>query len=276
MVLRTKWLPCASFSLWSEFNPAVGQEYWHCDMKRGFKRVLKNEPMIVALLTKDTTPQRIGLLAQQGVYEFHQNVLLLDSSDGVEQVAAILKLNQETTVIRDKVTQILVSYHNHPILLEKTIVKLSRGDEGIPNPIQLRRSNFLFNLFAAIDCIFLEPDGTLHILDLKTGKAEFDSRQGYVYLLAARALYPSQKAVASFYNLESCEWSDPITATEIQLNTIQSQLVRVAQKHESEKKHYRQNSATFAELFPPNPDTIRCQHCQFHSACEFSSREIPT
>jgi len=41
----------------------------------------------------------------------------------------------------------------------------------------------------------LEPDGTLHILDFKTGKSEFDRRQAYVYLLAAKYLYPNRSAV---------------------------------------------------------------------------------
>lgn len=270
----TKWLPFASFSLMAEFEPAVGQEYWHCDMKRGFKRARKKEPLIAALLAQDTTPQRIGLLAQQGVYEFHQHEQWLDRVDGVERIATDLQLEQELPTVRDRVLQILKSYHGKPVLRGKNILKLNRGDEGIPKPIELHRSKFLFKLFAAIDCIFLEPNGTLHILDLKTGKADFDPRQGYIYLLAARNLYPNQKAIASFYNLESCEWSAPIAATEIQLNAIQAQLARVAQKHELEKQRYRQNSAVFTELFPPNPDIMRCQHCQFHPVCASSNYEV--
>jgi len=274
MVIQTKWMPFASFSLLAEFEPAVGQEYWHCDMKRGFKRIRKKEPLVTALLAQDTTPQRIGLLAQQGVYEFHQHEQWLDRVNGVELIATLLQLNQELPAVRDKVLQILKSYHDKPVLRGKNSLKLNRGDEGIPSPIELYRNKFIFKLFAAIDCIFLEANGTLHILDLKTGKADFDPRQGYIYLLAARNLYPKQKAIASFYNMESCEWSDSITATEIQLDAIQSQLARFAQKHELEKQRYRQNSAVFAELFPPNSDPMRCQHCQFHPICAFSTCEV--
>jgi hypothetical protein len=274
MVTRSGWKPFASFSLLSEFSSAIGQEYWHCDMKRGFQRVRKKEPAIAAILNQDTTSQRIGLLSQQGVYEFHRNTQLLDSLDGVEQVAAILQLEQELPVVRDRVLRVLASYQRQPILHGKNIHTLNRGNEGIPSPLEMRAGGVLFNLYAAIDCIFLESDGTLHILDLKTGKADFDLRQGYIYLLVARYRYPNRNAVASFYNLESCKWSEAISATSSQLDAIQANLARIAQKHEFEKKQYRENSAKFAQIFPANPDQKRCQHCQFHSVCTFSPKEV--
>jgi hypothetical protein len=267
-------MPFASFSLMSEFIPAVGQEYWHCDMKRGFQRVRKKEPAIAAILNRDTTVQRIGLLAQQGVYEFYQDDRLLDRVDGVDQVAHTLKLKSESLVVRERVLQVLDNYYDYPVLRGKKILKLSRGDEGIPSPLEVQADNLLFKLFAAIDCLFFEEDGTLHILDFKTGKSDFDLRQGYVYLLMARYLYPNQKSVASFYNLESCKWSEPITASPLQLNAIQSTLARIAQKHNAQTQKYRKNSTEFEQIFPPNPDQRRCQHCQFHSVCNFSAWEV--
>lgn len=274
MVGRSRWLPFSSFSLLSEFVPAVGQEYWHCDMKRGFQRVRKKESAIAAILNQDTTVQRIGLLAQQGVYEFHQDAGLFDDVDGVEQVARTLKLENESLVVRERVLKVLDNYHDYPILRGKKILKLSRGDEGIPTPLEVKAGNFYFKLFAAIDCLFLEQDSTLHILDFKTGKSDFDLRQGYVYLLIASYLYPNQRAVASFYNLESCKWSEPIAASPLQLNAIQSNLARIAQKHEYQTQQYRKNSAEFEQIFPPNPDQRRCKHCQFHSICNFSAQEV--
>ena len=274
MVTKLRWMPFASFSLLSEFTPAVGQEYWHCDMKRGFQRVRKKEPAIATLLGQDTTVQRIGLLAQQSVYEFHQNIQLLEQVDGAAQIAAILQLEREMPVVQARVLQILNHYRQQPILREKTILKLSRGDEGIPDSLEIHERSGLFNLYAAIDCIFTEPDHTLHILDLKTGHSDFDLRQGYVYLLVARYLYPGQKALASFYNLESCQWSEPLAATDVQLNAIQANLARIAQTHDIEKQQYRRNPADFAQIFPPNPDERRCQHCRFHTVCDFSAWEV--
>ncbi len=56
-----------------------------------------------------------------------------------------------------------------------------------------------------------EADGRIHIIDFKTGQADFDRRQAYVYLLAAKMLYPDREAIASFYNLETGVSSEVIT-----------------------------------------------------------------
>lgn len=255
------------------FSPPVGQEIWHCDQKRGFKKAKGKDPNVKALLEQDTSWQRIGLLGQQGVYEFHHEPDLLSYHNGVEQVATILQLHEETEDVSTKVIEILKNYHNNPILLGKDIIKLSRGDEGYPKEIVIQQDNYLFNLYAAIDCIFREPDGTLHILDLKTGKADFDRRQGLVYLLAARYLYPKEPAVASFYNLESGKWSDIITANPNQLKAIQAELARIAKQHQQELRRYRKNPAEFNQIYPPNPG-INCRYCQLNSTCKFSILEV--
>ncbi|GAP96594.1 PD-(D/E)XK nuclease family protein [Leptolyngbya sp. NIES-2104] len=267
------WLPFASYNLWSLFAPAVGQERWHCDMKRGYAKVRKRESDIAAILAEDTVPQAIGLFAQQGVYEFHADPQRLKDRDGVAQVSQILKLDQESDEVRDRLSRILTLYYENPVLLKKRIFSLSRGDEGFPEPIKLYLGNTAFNLFAAIDCILLEPDGTLHILDLKTGHSDFDERQAFVYLLAASYLFPRQRAIASFYNLELCKWSEPVTATASQLNAIRIELARLAQRHEMEKKQYRRNPAEFDRIFPPNPG-FQCQHCPFNRVCQFAAQEI--
>ncbi|HBL12641.1 MAG TPA: hypothetical protein DD379_14810 [Cyanobacteria bacterium UBA11162] len=265
------WRDFASYNLWLQFSPAVGQEHCHCDMKRGFTKARQKEPQIKALLEQDTTPQRIGLLAQRGVYEFHQ--MMLSRRDAVEIVADILQLSQESVEVRQRVIPILNNYWKNPILLGKNLIKLSRGDEGFPDPILIRQGNYLFNLYAAIDCIYTEPDGTLHILDFKTGKSDFDLRQAYVYLLAATYLYPKQKAVASFYNLETGKQSDPISATADTLKAFQIELALIAQRHQKELRRYRENPADFNIIFPPHPG-FNCGYCTFNSVCQFSVSEV--
>lgn len=270
-----KWLPFASYNLWLQFSPAVDKERWHCDMKRGFSRARKREPQVEELLNKDNTPQRIGILAQRGVYEFHQDPLILYQKEAVEQVADTLQLDQEPVVVQERVISILEKYKANPILLGKNIIKFSRGDEGFPEPILIVHDNYKINLFAAIDCIFTEEDGTLHVLDFKTGKSDFDRRQGYVYLLAASYLYPQQKAVASFYNLETSNWSEYLSATDAQLNAIERKLVSIAQQHQQQLERYRYNSADFNKIFPPNPGSA-CKHCPLNSICEFSVHKVST
>ncbi|NEO97427.1 MAG: PD-(D/E)XK nuclease family protein [Symploca sp. SIO2E9] len=269
------WLPFASYNLWLQFSPAVGKERWHCDMKRGFARARKREPQVKELLDKDNIPQRIGILAQQGVYEFHQDPLILYQKEAVEQVAEILQLSKEPVVVQQRVISILENYQANPILLGKNIIKLSRGDEGFPKPISIVKDSYEINLFAAIDCIFTEEDGRVHILDFKTGKSDFDRRQGYVYLLAASYLHPKQQAVASFYNLETGKCSECLSATSAQLNAIERKLVSIAQQHQQQLTRYRQNSADFKKIFPPNPG-IACQYCSLNSICEFSVHKVST
>jgi CRISPR/Cas system-associated exonuclease Cas4 (RecB family) len=270
-MLKSRWIPFISFSLLSAFTPAIGQEYWHCDMKRGFQRARKKEPAIAEIVSRDTTTQKIGLLAQRGVFEFHQNPQLLQNTDGIEAVALTLGLEKEDQVVRERVWQILTSYYKQPILQGKKIRQLYRGDEKFADPIEIKEGNFFFKLFAAVDCSFYEPDGTLHILDFKTGQSDFDVRQGYIYLLLAQYLYPKEKVVASFYNLESCKSSETISASSSQLNAIQLNLAKIAKKHDIQMKQYRDRSIKFDDLFPPNPSEARCQHCQFHTVCQFSA-----
>ncbi len=271
--MKKSYLPFSSYNLWSLFAAPVGQEHWHCDMKRGFAKVHKNNnPEVKAILEEDTMPQRVGLLAQKGVYEFHQNTHFFNSSDGVEQIASILQLNQEKDEVKTRLLNILNNYHQNPILIDKNIFSLSRGDEGFPKPIKVDSGSITFNLFAAIDCILLEDSNTLHIIDFKTGQSDFDLRQAFVYLLAASYLYPQYKAIASFYNLELCKWSEPITATTNQLNAVRIELMRLAQRHEKEKQKYWKNKTEFDRIFPANPG-FRCQNCQFNSVCKFSENE---
>ena len=267
------WLPTASFHLWSLFDPAIGQESLHCDMKRGFSKARSKEPEVAALINKNNTYQQIGHLAQRGVYEFHQNNLILDRENGLEKVAEALQLSQETEEIQQRIIEVLKRYQEFPILLDKEILLLIRGDEGFPEPILIKNGDYWFKLYAAIDCIFREPDGTLHILDFKTGKSDFDLRQGYVYLLAASYLYPNQPAIASFYNLENGKRSTEITATSAQLKAIQIEFVQIAQKHQESLKNYRKNPELFAQIFPPNPG-YACRNCSFNSICESSNIEV--
>ncbi len=267
--MQTAWRPFFSYNLWNLFEPAIGQEQSHCPMKRGFLKARAKEPKIASLIQQETVYQEIGLLAQQGIYEFHQNLDLLSCEDGVPQVSRVLGLERRGDQVRDRVTQILLNYHAFPILLGKEILKLIRGDEGFPEPILIRSGNQECKLFAAIDCIFVEPDGTLHIIDFKTGKSEFDRRQAYVYLLAAKYLYPNRSAVASFYNLELQTWSNRIAATHVQLQVLCMDLFRLAQQHQEDLQRYKRKSASFEEVFPPHPG-YQCRNCQFQSVCDFA------
>ena len=181
-----------------------------------------------------------------------------------------IKLDDESPEVIKRVEAVIKSYYQKPILRDKEIILLARGDEGFPTPILINESNYIFNLFAAIDCIFELEDGTLHILDFKTGKSDFDNRQGNIYLLASQYLFPNRSVVASFYNLETQQWSDPITKNQNQLQRLQQRLKSLSQKHQKELKNYRYYKEPFDRVFPPNPG-LACKYCQFSSICEYSN-----
>jgi CRISPR/Cas system-associated exonuclease Cas4 (RecB family) len=269
--------PFISYHLWSLVAPAAGQHRLHCQMRRGFIKARQHEPQVKALLKKATASQRIGLLAQKGVYEFHHNQHLLEQEDGVEKVAQLLKLNHTTPEVQQRVLQILKNYHSSPLLSNKQIIQLTSGDEGFPKPIAVEKKDYRFRLYATMDCVFIEGDikqpaslRTLHILDFKTGKSPFDRRQALVYLVAARYLYPEYRAIASFYNLEISKKSELIIISEGELDEIEQEMANIAKKHQQDINKYQQKSQFFSIIFPPNPG-YHCRFCPFNSICQFST-----
>jgi PD-(D/E)XK nuclease superfamily len=271
MLSPTRYRPYFSYKLWADSESAYGLESFHCEMKRGFG-LRKQEPIVKALIDTDSTAQAIGHLAQRGVCEFHTDPRLLDRSDGVKLVADLLQLEQLDPEIAERVAQILERYHTQPILKGKQILILERGDEKSREQLVLRLQRKKFNFYAPMDCVYIEPDGTIHILDFKTGKSKFDERQAYTYLFAARHLYPGQPVVASFYNLESQQRSRIIKASPVQLHRMEIIFARIAQQLADDSNHYRNNPAAFNLIFRPNPG-IQCQHCPFPSICDYAEHD---
>lgn len=264
------WRYNVSYSSWSQISPPIGKEHWHCDRKRGYSRARKKEPSIKGLVNIDNTAQNIGHLAQRGVYEFHQDIQLLSQPDGVKKVGEILELSQESTEVRERVESILSNYYQKPILLDKNIIELSRGNESYPEPIPIKYRNLTFALYAAFDCVLLEPDNTIHILDFKTGKSDFDLRQAYVYLLAAKHRYRNHKAIASFYNLETQIASEPRPASSPAIESMCIELSEAAKKLQQDTQRYKQNPHLFDRIFPANPSSS-CKYCAFNSVCEYAA-----
>jgi CRISPR/Cas system-associated exonuclease Cas4 (RecB family) len=73
--------------------------------------------------------------------------------------------------------------------------------------------------------------------------------------------------------LESGKWSQPISATPVQLNAIQIEFVQIAQQHQKDLQRHRQNPQHFPKIFPPNPG-LPCRYCQFNSICQFAVSEV--
>jgi PD-(D/E)XK nuclease superfamily len=268
----------ASYNLWSQFEPALGWEDTHCQMQRGWRwtQTTRSEEAQIAPFT-ETIWQKVGKLAQQGVYEFHRDPLLLKHPRGCERVADRLYLYYEIATVRDRVMQILQQYQANPWLLDREIILLNRGDELIPPAIEVGIAEAKFYLYAAFDCIVQsdERDNVtsnrqqIQIIDFKTGLADPDFRQADVYLLAGSYLYPDFDVVACFYNLETMTSSELITATLERLDEIACKLAKIAKLHQQQLQAYQLDPASFDRLFPPHPGA-HCRSCNFNYHCTYA------
>jgi hypothetical protein len=111
----------ASYHLWSQFEPALGWEDSHCQMQRGWRWARKsalNQPKTTPVI--ETIWQKVGKLAQQGVYEFHQDPLLLKHPRGIDRVADRLYLYYEIAPVRQRVMRILQQYQATPLLVGRS------------------------------------------------------------------------------------------------------------------------------------------------------------
>ncbi len=260
----------ASYQLWSQFEPALGWEDSHCHMQRGWRWTQTSSPPELQKSPAIATIwQKVGKLAQQGVYEFHRDPLLLRHPRGVDRVADRLYLCYEIEPVRLRVMRILQQYRADPWLMGRDILVLNRGDEPIPAPIEIEIDTDRFQLFAAFDCVVQETENRLHIIDFKTGQADFDRRQAYVYLLAISYLYPDCQAVASFYNLETNISSELIFATNNQLALVARKLAEIARSHQQQLREYRTDPDCFDRIFPAHPGD-RCRSCPFSYRCTYS------
>ncbi len=258
-----------SYSLWSQFQPQLGKEEYHCHHKRGFIRAKAGEPKVKELKAKDTTPQKIGKLAQKAVYYFYHHPEFL-SREGINYIAKeVLNLQQESEEVQSRLQKILEQYLHYPFLQDKLVLSLTSGEENHSSNVILKDDYRQGKLFFAYDCILKREDEGIHIIDFKTGKSQFkpDIRQALVYLLAGKILYPNETVTASFYHLELAQESESYSATDEELNLVAKNLLDIAQTNQKQIKRYHQFPDSFNQMFPASPGKV-CNHCPFTSICE--------
>jgi PD-(D/E)XK nuclease superfamily len=233
----------------------------------------KQDAEVQKCRASDLPAQRVGILAQRGVYEFWKAPQYLEDSTGVDWAIQKLQLHNELPEVCQQVTTILQSYHEKPFLKNKNVITCESGIDYDPHTFKIEHGNTQFALSAQIDCSYSEPDGTFHIVDFKTGKSSidsFDSRQLYIYLLAANSLHPDRPAVASFYHIETGEQSKLFSATPEILEAYRIELFNIMCRLEKEKQLLIDFPDVFLEVYPPNPDPNICRYCNYQSVCEFA------
>ena len=135
-----------SYSLWRSFTPLTGMEDFHCNTKRGFEKARKDDPSVKPFLFIDNQAQAIGKLAQQFIFEFHQDSSRVSDPNFKEEIIQSLQLKEKDLEIQKRVLGIIESYFNKPILLGKKIIEIYKGDEKYPEPIVVEQGNYHFNL----------------------------------------------------------------------------------------------------------------------------------
>jgi CRISPR/Cas system-associated exonuclease Cas4 (RecB family) len=276
--MRTKKYDHVSYKLLSLVSPAPGKAQWHCHLKRGFYVAKKQDAKVKECTNTDLPAQRIGLLAQQGVYEFWKNPQYLDTLTGIDLVIDKLKIDKELPEVSEQVSKILHFYHERPFLKDKNVSTCESGIGYDPHSFKIEQGNSNIQLKAQMDCSYWEPDGTFHIVDFKTGNSpidSFDPRQLYIYLLAANSLHPDRSAVASFYHLGTGEQSKLFSASPEILEAYRIELFKLMYRLKEEKRLYDETPESFLDIYPPNPDPNICKNCNYHPICEFVSMSEP-
>jgi hypothetical protein len=253
--------------LWREFSPQQGFEEFHCHKRRGYARVIsKEDQQIDYLKQQDTIPQRIGKLAQKGVYFLHRKPEHLSLS-GIDIIAIeFLKLNQEEKEVQEQVIQALKNYVEFPFLNNKKVIEITSGEEKYKQ-IPLSLNEFRYTVYFQFDCVIQEDDQTIHIVDFKTGQSDYDLRQAFVYILIGQYIYKGKQVIASFYNLLSKKQSDIYSLTQDELLYVKMKLAKIARDHDQQVKQYKSDHKLFERLYPASPGK-GCPQCPFISVCE--------
>lgn len=111
-----------------------------------------------------------------------------------------------------------------------------------------------------IDRVDILPDGALHVLDYKTGRAlepgrEAEDPQLTMYQLAAEHLFPESKVGrVSFLHVPSLAWATAPPRLPGQRDALRSAILSTA-------------AAITAQQFPCKPSEPSCQWCDFKSSC---------
>ncbi|PIT94676.1 hypothetical protein COT98_02515 [Candidatus Falkowbacteria bacterium CG10_big_fil_rev_8_21_14_0_10_39_9] len=151
---------------------------------------------------------------------------------------------------------------NGRVILQRFVHNLAT--DSLPQILFLEK-DFVFkiggeSIKGAIDRVDKLADGTLEILDYKTGnpkeKLEWkDKRQLILYQLFLEDFLPVKVSTLSYYYLENGEKVSFVPKPK-EIEKLQSEIIA-------------EIKAIKSLNFTPDPDSIKCQFCDFKGICEF-------
>jgi len=116
-----------------------------------------------------------------------------------------------------------------------------------------------------IDRVDPLPDGTVELIDYKTGKPKTaeemktaDKEQLFIYQMAAEETLREKVSRLSFYYLEN-NTKVTFLGTEPELQKIKKKIVEEIRE-------------IAVSDFPASPSAYSCPHCDFKDICEFAER----
>lgn len=132
-----------------------------------------------------------------------------------------------------------------------------------PRPIYLEKSFHLkiddCTIKGVIDRVDKKPDGTLEIIDYKTGVSKdersVDKDQLYIYQLATEEVFGGKPSALTYYYVED--------GKKISFLGTSEQLEKLKIKIRAQIEEMRVSN------FPATPAKEKCRHCDFKNICEF-------
>ncbi len=260
------------FTLPEKFSFTQLKAFENCPLQYKFAHILR-------IPLEDEKNRNYGKTIHKVLQQF---LAMYNERRGQEQTALLVPIKIKTLgglVSKDELLKLFLTAWS-PVWYEsesdkdKKYVEARRtlGDfydilkEAAPNPVYLEQSFNLkvgeYTVRGNIDRVDKLPDGTIEIIDYKTGKAKTakklkkdDTEQLYIYKLAAEEVLKEKVSRLSFYYLENNE--------KVSFDPNPDEAIRVKEKIYNTIKEIQ------ASDFIATPDKNTCSHCDFRNICNF-------
>ena len=221
--------------------------YLSCPLKYKFARVF-------GIPTPKTVNQKFGILIHDVLERFHRD----GGQAGADQLVGMMEAGWERAGLEDSADEIQFRERAREALVRYREVEADSDSE----PLWLERKFDLdlgpYRVTGRVDRVDRRPDGSLEVIDYKTGAAVDPGRLGgdlqlTLYRLAAERAWEVEPAVLTyFYVMEPAR---------VEVESGPEDLERV------ERTVAEVGEAILAQDFEPTPSPATCAWCDFRTVC---------